>query len=168
MIVDNVTTKYVNGYDGLYAVDIYGNVYSFPRKTTKGGILKPQLSHGHHRVALTKEGKTRCFFVHRLVAEAFIPNPNNYPQVNHKDECKTNNFVDNLEWCTAKYNSNYGTGIKRNADARRGVPLSPERKRKISEKLKGHPPVKHTDAGRKKMSEAAKLRWEKWRANHGR
>ena len=64
-------------------------------------------------VGLCTEGKRKCCYIHRLVAEAFIPNPNNYPQVNHKDEDKTNNCVNNLEWCDAKYNINYGTRIER-------------------------------------------------------
>ena len=62
---------------------------------------------------LTKNGKQKRYKIHRLVAEAFIPNPNNYPQVNHKDCNPLNNKVDNLEWCNAKYNINYGDrGIK--------------------------------------------------------
>lgn len=68
---------------------------------------------GYLRVVLYKEGKGKTIKVHRLVAQAFIPNPNNYPCVNHKDECKTNNCVDNLEWCDQKYNVNFGNGIKR-------------------------------------------------------
>ena len=78
------------------------------------GILTPRLDgKGYEMVALYKEGKARNTKVHRLVAQAFIPNPNNYPQVNHKDEDKTNYNVDNLEWCTNEYNHNYGTRNER-------------------------------------------------------
>ena len=63
---------------------------------------------GYLLVALSKKGKINYFRVHRLVAQAFIENPNELPQVNHKDENKKNNCVDNLEWCTNKYNCNYG------------------------------------------------------------
>ena len=62
--------------------------------------------------------KRKNYLVHRLVAESFLPNPNNYPMVNHKDENKTNNNVTNLEWCTQQYNVNYGTGIERSARKR--------------------------------------------------
>jgi hypothetical protein len=69
---------------------------------------------GYSKVKLRDyDGSTKMHSVHRLVANAFIPNPNNYPQVNHKDENPSNNCVDNLEWCTPKYNTNYGTGILR-------------------------------------------------------
>ena len=67
---------------------------------------------------LRKDNKDKKCSVHRLVAEAFIPNPDNLPLVNHKDECKTNNRPDNLEWCDDKYNVNYGTGVKRGAQKR--------------------------------------------------
>ena len=70
-------------------------------------------SKGYLQVILYKDGKVKHYGVHRLIAEAYIPNPNNLPQVNHKDENKTNNCLQNLEWCDAKYNNNYGTRIEK-------------------------------------------------------
>lgn len=73
-------------------------------------ILKANTrQNGYLKVDLYANGKAYTKSIHRLVAEAFIPNPDNLPEVNHKDEDKTNNRVDNLEWCTPKYNNNYGT-----------------------------------------------------------
>mgnify|MGYP003463631969 FL=1 len=106
----------IEGYEGLYQVSNLGRVKSFNYRGHKGciEILTPRLDgKGYEMVALYKEGKVRNTKVHRLVAQAFIPNPNNYPQVNHKDENKTNNDVKNLEWCTNKYNHNYGTRNER-------------------------------------------------------
>lgn len=71
---------------------------------------------GYVYVDLSVCGIKKRVFVHRAVAEAFIPNPNCYPQVNHKDEDKTNNCMDNLEWCTAKYNNSYGSLNAQKAD----------------------------------------------------
>ena len=108
----------IEGYEGLYQVSNLGRVRSLNCRGHKGciGILTPRLDgKGYEMVALYKEGKARNTKVHRLVAQAFIPNPNNLPQVNHKDENKTNNNVKNLEWCTNKYNLNYGTRNKRAA-----------------------------------------------------
>lgn len=80
-------------------------------------ILKP-IKHykGYLRVYLWKNNKQKTYLIHRLVAEAFIPNPSKYLEVNHKDENKKNNKVDNLEWCTRKYNMHYnGLNMKRNS-----------------------------------------------------
>lgn len=118
--------KDIKGYEGLYQVSNMGRVKSLDRYRKngidennicfiKGKILSPakQKDSGYMFVSLSKNRKTKGFRVHRLVAEAFIPNPNKYKCVNHKDENKQNNKVDNLEWCTYKYNLNYGTKIDR-------------------------------------------------------
>ena len=103
--------KDIEGYEG-YQVSNMGRVRSF--KYGKVRILKPVANkNGYLKVQLYKNNSLKTIFIHRLVAMAFIPNPNNLPQVNHKDEDKTNNIVSNLEWCDAKYNSNYGTARKR-------------------------------------------------------
>lgn len=97
--------KNVIGYEGLYEVSNKGNVRNVRRNT----LLKlSKTNYGYIQVHLYKNGIRTGLRVHRLVAEAFIPNPDNLPQVNHKDEDKTNNNVTNLEWCTVKYNTNYG------------------------------------------------------------
>ena len=70
--------------------------------------MKTRLKGGYESISLYKDYKSKSFKVHRLVAEAFVPNPNNLPFVNHIDEDKVNNMVENLEWCTRQYNNNYG------------------------------------------------------------
>ena len=107
------------GYEGLYEVSNTGQVKSFDRYVKysngrihlhKGKVLSPIKDRdGYLQVNLCYSGRINSIKVHRLVAQAFIPNPDNLPQVNHRDEDKSNNRVDNLEWCTAKYNNNYGT-----------------------------------------------------------
>lgn len=93
-----------------YKISNTGEVYSI--KTKK--ILKQCVNkYGYIEYCLKSEKKQKRQKAHRLVAQAFIPNPNNYSQVNHKDENKLNNCVENLEWCTPVYNSNYGTRGKR-------------------------------------------------------
>lgn len=94
----------VAGYEGLYAVTNCGKVWSYRKNT----FLKPFLARGYFKVRLCKDGDNKQILVHRLVAEAFLPNPQKLPQINHKDENKKNNCVDNLEWCDIKYNINYG------------------------------------------------------------
>ena len=98
--------KEIPGYEGLYEVSNMGNV----RNVRRNKLLRlPKTNNRYIRVVLSKNGIKTGFQVHRLIAQAFLPNPDNLPQVNHKDEDKTNNNVDNLEWCTAKYNTNFGT-----------------------------------------------------------
>lgn len=77
----------------------------------KERLLRLIMVKGYLMVNLCKNGKGKKFQIHRLVAQAFIPNPDNLPQVNHKDENPKNNCVENLEWCNAKYNANYGNRI---------------------------------------------------------
>lgn len=105
------TWKDISGYEGIYEVSDLGRVRSLvQRNRWKPGILKPQKHrYGYLYVNLCKDGKVKGMKVHRLVAQAFIPNPNNLPQVNHKDENPQNNAASNLEWCSARYNINYGT-----------------------------------------------------------
>lgn len=96
----------IEGYSGLYQVSNLGNVRSLVRNRVLKPCVKPN---GYLYVCLYNGKEKHMCNIHRLVAMAFIPNPTNLPQVNHKDECKTNNMVDNLEWCSGDYNSNYGT-----------------------------------------------------------
>lgn len=106
--------KDIVGYEGLYQISNLGRVKSLPRPKTKGGIMTQHADkRGYKVVVLSKQGKLKVCKIHRLVAEAFIPNPGNLPQINHKDENKQNNCANNLEWCTAKYNANYGTKAMR-------------------------------------------------------
>ena len=101
--------KDVVGYEGLYQVSNFGNVKSLNWKNTgtqKELWLKPH-NRGYYQVELAKDGKKKCFMVHRLVAVAFVSNPNGFPQVNHKDENKRNNCAENLEWCSQSYNTIY-------------------------------------------------------------
>ena len=116
---ENEVWKDVLGYEGLYQVSNKGNVYSVERKDTlgrkQGGfILSPRCNeNGYTMVNIYENGKRENKTVHRLVAEAFIPNTENLPQVNHIDEVKDNNNVENLEWCTSKHNNNHGTRNER-------------------------------------------------------
>ena len=101
--------KDIEGYDGLYEVSNTGKVKSLNyRRTGKEKILKPQDNgKGYLYVILYKDGKMKSCRVNRLVAQAFLPNPDNLPEVNHIDQCRTNNNVENLEWCTTHYNVEY-------------------------------------------------------------
>lgn len=89
-------------------------VSSFGRIKSKRGILKPiKKNNGYLQINLCKNGRYKTYILHRLIAETFIPNPNNLPEINHKDENKENNNINNLEWCTKSYNMNYNNLSKR-------------------------------------------------------
>ena len=124
----------IPGYENFYQINNYGEVKSKDRivkngwgyRTMYGKTITPYVCNsGYKMVRLYEKSKCKNCLVHRLVAKAFLPNPNSLPQVNHKDETKTNNFIfinpdgsvnpekSNLEWCTEKYNTNYGTHNKR-------------------------------------------------------
>ena len=111
------TWKPIDGTDGLYEVSNTGKVRSL--NYGNSGItqelrLTTERVTGYVKVRIKYIGNVqRLCLVHRLVANAFIPNPDGLPCINHKDEDKTNNNVSNLEWCTHKYNINYGTAVQR-------------------------------------------------------
>lgn len=133
--------KPIYGFEGMYEISNFSRVKSLDRfkinrwgqrQLIKGRILKQRIDKdGYSRIGLYKNGKYYCFGAHRLVAEAFIPNPNNLPCVNHKDENKLNNFVyvnpdgtvdfekSNLEWCTNSYNLNYGHRLEKAIEKRK-------------------------------------------------
>ena len=113
------TWRDIEGYEGIYQVSDLGNVRSLDRELADGRKLKgkPRKSvldkDGYPRVSLHKNGKQRNFLIHRLVAQAFIPNPDNKPEVNHTQGVKTDNRVSELEWCTSKENTEHAmkTGL---------------------------------------------------------
>ena len=123
----NEIWKPVVGYEGLYECSNMGRVKSVDRyvphiyegeyQFIKGRIRKTKLNNGgYEMLSLFRDGKEKTCLVHRIIAEAFLPNPYNLPEVDHKDECKTNNFVENLEWCDREYNLYYGTRRQRQAE----------------------------------------------------
>lgn len=121
-----------------YSVNRLGEVFN--NKT--GRKLKQTINKGYCTVYLYNEHGRKFFLVHRLVSEAFIPNPDALPEVNHKDENPLNNCVDNLEWCTSTYNNNYGT-----------------HKEKLKQRMLSNNPIKgkrHTAETKAKMSCAKK------------
>ena len=109
----------IEGYEGLYEISSYGRVKSVDRydrrnQFRKGKLLKNKDNgNGYLICSLSKNGIVKNKYIHRLVAEAFIERANGLYEVNHKDENKKNNSVDNLEWCDRKYNNTYGTKTER-------------------------------------------------------
>lgn len=119
MLLPKQCWKEIPGYEGLYQVSNTGRVRSLNYNGTgKTKVLKQTTNKDRYKkVTLFKKGKCKTWRVHRLVALAFIPNPNNYPIINHKDENPSNNYYKNLEWCTYSYNTNYGNCRKKMSEA---------------------------------------------------
>ena len=116
--------KEIYGYDVLYEISNMGRVRT--KHHGKFGYQKDYRyidpidnGNGYLRLNLKNNHSQKTVYIHRLVATYFLENPNGWPEVNHKDENKHNNHVDNLEWCTRVYNANYGTNLKRGADKRK-------------------------------------------------
>lgn len=106
--------KYIEGYEGKYQISNFGRVKSLNyNKTGKERLLKINFNSGYGIICLFNKNVRKYLYIHRLVAQAFLENPLNLPEVNHIDEDKTNNSVGNLEWCDSKYNNNHGTRIER-------------------------------------------------------
>lgn len=123
MLLPKRIWKDIPGFEGKYQVSNTGQVRSLNYKRTgKTKILKQNTTkRGYKQVTLCKKGeKPYPYYVHRLVAQAFIQNPNNLPEVNHKDENKANNAVWNLEWCDRLYNNEYGTARQRMSKSKIG------------------------------------------------
>lgn len=121
----------IDGYEGLYQVSNLGRVRSLDKgeklpngyRIRKGKILKPGLNrYGYQFVYLYKDGKAKMHTVHKLVAQAFISNPQHFKEINHIDEVKTDNRASNLEWCDRSYNINFGSRNERISKAKKGKP----------------------------------------------
>lgn len=131
MYLEEEEWRDIKGFEGLYQVSNLGNVRRMECDITynngtvhhyKEGIRKPNKDKdGYLYLNLWKDGKCKVGRIHKLVAETFIPNPNNYPVINHKDENKSNNRVENLEWCTIQYNAEYSLGKSVNQYTKDGI-----------------------------------------------
>ena len=138
--------KDIEGYEGYYQISNMGRVKSLERtvrcnrgyRTVPEKILEgSKNTYGYLQVELCQEAKKNYCTIHRLVAQAFLDNSEGYKEINHKDEDKTNNCVENLEWCDRSYNTNYGTRNQRAGEKLRGRKHSEETIKKIAEKLRG-------------------------------
>lgn len=131
----NETWKDITGYEGRYQISSMGRVKSFAQDRKHGKIKLGNLNHKGYLTILLYDssGRPKWYPVHRLVATTFIPNPDNLPQVNHKDENKRNNCVENLEWCTNDYNIHYGTGLQRAAQSNMCCPTTSKKVYSVDE-----------------------------------
>lgn len=118
-MIEHEIWKDIPEYEGLYQVSNLGRIKSLYNYRGGNSILIQRVKKDYLTIGLRKKGIRKWHQVHRLVASAFIPNINNLKQVNHKDENKLNNKVENLEWCSAKYNNSYGTRLARVSQSNR-------------------------------------------------
>lgn len=126
--------KWIKDYEGFYQISNFGRAKSFNPRYTKPRILTPVLhKNGYLHICLRRNSKSKNFSIHRLVAEAFIPNPENKLTVNHKDGNKFNNCVENLEWATSSENSRHAIeiGIQKVGEERFGAKLTEDQVREI-------------------------------------
>lgn len=112
-MIEHEIWKDIAEYEGLYKISNLGRIKSLQHYRGINNILTQRIKKGYYTIGLRKKGIRKWYLVHRLVAKTFIPNPDNLPQINHKDENKLNNNINNLEWCSAKYNNSYGTRLAR-------------------------------------------------------
>lgn len=161
MLLPKQIWKDIPGYEGKYQVSNTGRVRSLNyNRTGKTKVLKQNTNKlGYKSVFLCKDGKFKRYYIHRLVALAFILNPNNYPIINHKDENPSNNYYKNLEWCTYEYNVNYGNCRKKISEANKGRPTwnkglhyTIERRKKLNEAMKRRNLILHRDLERQTQS----------------
>lgn len=149
LVIDTPDEKWkdIKGYEGRYKVSSNGRVYSLlSNKILKGKIGK----NGYCLIDLYFNGVSKTYRLHRIVAEAFIDNPHDLPEINHKDENKENNRADNLEWCTHRYNANYGTKLERTSKSLKRTYRDKTRTSWYGKKI--------PEYVKKKLSERAKLR----------
>ena len=137
--------KWISGYEGLYQVSNYGRIKTFPRHSRYKEIMirRPALGTGGYlQVGLHKNGISKTFDIHRLVAQTFIPNPLNLPEVNHKFGNKFDNCVENLYWCTDEENTHHAveTGLIKSGADRNEAKLTAEQVRWIRENYKPYDP----------------------------
>ena len=128
--------KDIKEYEGLYQISNYGRVKTLNPgyNKIKSNIKSLRKCHdGYYRISLYKDKKIKTYYIHKLVAKHFIPNPNNYSCINHKDENKLNNNISNLEWCTKKYNNIYS--INKRKKHKKGI-LQFDKNQKLINKWK--------------------------------
>lgn len=152
--MENEIWKDIAGWEGLYQVSNCGRVRSVKRtvwdnrgyyKNVPEKILKAgKTKNGYMLVVLIKDGVGKSHKVHQLVAKAFIPNPSNLPIINHKNEIKSDNRVENIEWCSYSYNNSYNGKAKKIGEKLKGKKQSKESVRKRAEKLRGRKQSKET------------------------